>query len=96
MPIKLLPDGTAEERARMAKSAALADKLDLFLQAQKVTHGTVIEALGMLWATKSQTPDDARKFATDFSVAIATCFNLKEKARAAQETIHQGNQRPPV
>ena len=50
MPIKLLSDGTKEERERLGKSAALADKLDLFLQAQRVTVGAAIEAIGMLFA----------------------------------------------
>lgn len=82
MPIKLLPDGTPEERARMAKSAALADKLDLFLQAQQATTGTVIEAIGMLFGgLKSDNAGAAQAYAVAISTAVNVCFQLKEKTR---------------
>ena len=81
MPIKLLPDGTPEERARMAKSAALHDRIEALLVAQRATDGTLIEAIGMLFAGRATTPEAASKFATDISAAIHAVYNLKEKAK---------------
>lgn len=82
MSIKLLTDGTPEDQARMAKSAALADKLLLFLGSQKVSDGTVIEALGMMFgAVRSTDQPQANKWAADIGTAIGVCFALKEKAR---------------
>lgn len=80
--INLLPDGTPEDRARMATSAALAEKIELFLSAQKVKSGTVIEALGMIFgALRSEDQSQANKWAADIGTAIGVCFALKEKAR---------------
>lgn len=79
MPIKLLPDGTPEEQARMAKTAALAERIHTFLNAQKVTTGSVIDALGLLFALMSANPEQAGKYATDLSVAIGAHYRLKQK-----------------
>ena len=80
--ITLLPDGSPEAQARMAKSAALAEKLILFLNAQKVTDGTVIEAIGLIFGGfKSDTKEQSMKRATEIATAIQVCFALKEKAR---------------
>ena len=80
MTITILPDGTPEDQARMKKSAALANKLDLILQAERVTEGTAIEALGLLWGTKAKTAEQAAKYATDIAMSIGACFQLKEQA----------------
>ena len=82
--INLLPDGTPEDRARMATSAALAEKLVLFLNSQKVSDGTVIEALGMVFgALRSDDQERANKWAADIGTAIGVCFALKEKAKGS-------------
>lgn len=78
MPITTLSDGTPDERERMAKAAALANRLNQFLTAQKVTEGEAINAIGLLFADKSKTAEDAGKYATHLSVTIGACFRLKQ------------------
>ena len=81
MAIKLLPGGDPKDHARMEKSVAIANDLDRFLAARKVTVGTVIEALGLIWATRAKTPEEATKFAADIATAISACFAGKEPAQ---------------
>jgi len=66
----------------MAKSAALSDELERMFHARKITEGTVIEALGMLFAVRS--PDAARagQYATALSVAIGAMFKLKQPEKS--------------
>ena len=78
MPIRLRPGGTPEDRARTAKSVALANQLDAQFLASKPTYGTIIEAVGLLFAHKSKDFEQAEKFAKDISVAIDVCFASKE------------------
>jgi hypothetical protein len=75
---KLLPSGTPEERARLEKSVALAEKLGPFLTAQNVTEGFVIEAVGLMFANRSTSPEQAQKYAADLAAAVLACWQLKE------------------
>ena len=76
-----MADRTPEERAQSAYAAQLARKFDALFDMRAVTHGTVIEAIGLLFAARSHDADAARKFAKDISVAIDVCFARKENSR---------------
>lgn len=77
MPIRHRPDGTPEDNARTAKAVALANALDALILAQKPTYGTVIEAVGLLFAHKSKDAEQARKFAQALAVAIDVSITSK-------------------
>jgi len=80
MPVtKVLPNGTPEEVARMQRIAGLCNDVERFLFNRKVTEGDVIDAVGLMFAIRSDTAEKAGKYATDLAVSIGVNFKLKQK-----------------